>query len=536
MSARERPVEMELKLLLPNGGAEGEVIAALRDGGYRVKELGPVRNTDTYLDTFDWLLLKHNLSLRYRLCDGKALYTVKSTEPLADGIARRMETEVHLETAVDAPADVPAKEIRRLVADIIHPRRLLEHIQVRTDRRRYRLGSPEGAKLELAFDATTFATRGLHPERRALNHHELEAELLDGPEEALPALAAFLARHFVYPPASTSKLAAGMARLRVTVPSKKSPEKLWVQRDDRLDLALRKIVTVQLQRLQENLPGVRRDIDTEFVHQARVATRRMRSALRLYRDATPPAAGAYFAAELRWLGGLFGAVRDLDVFLLNLERDAERIARFSGSRRDAFAARSGELRSAALRALIEGLASQRYATLERRLARFVTAPLPARPRAPLARKRVSEIAPPLVREKFAAVIDQGHAVLARGKLKEYHRLRIEMKRLRYACEFVAPAYGSALDAFIERTVEIQDCLGEIQDTVFAAGLVTRLYREWTDRLVEPGVVFLLGAMAQRQREIRDTCRQGFARTWERFAAAETAALLEQALSPAAGAP
>ena len=99
---------------------------------------------------------------------------------------------------------------------------------------------------------------------------------------------------------------------------------------------MRKILAYQFIRFREQLPGVQRDIDTEFVHQARVATRRMRSALRLFRDAVPQSTGACLAGELQWLGGLFGAVRDLDVFLLNLSRFKEQIERFPAKKKEVF--------------------------------------------------------------------------------------------------------------------------------------------------------------------------------------------------------
>lgn len=102
--------------------------------------------------------------------------------------------------------------------------------------------------------------------------------------------------------------------MKIAVPAKKPPAKYMVRPVDRLDLAVRKILKYQLQKFHEQNPGIERDLDTEFVHQARVATRRMRSCLRLFRNAVPLSTGAFLAAELKWLGGLLGAVRDLDVF------------------------------------------------------------------------------------------------------------------------------------------------------------------------------------------------------------------------------
>jgi hypothetical protein len=103
----------------------------------------------------------------------------------------------------------------------------------------------------------------------------------------------------------------------------------------------------------------------------------------------------------------------------------------------------------------------------------------------------------------------------------FHRLRIQMKRLRYACEFVGPAYDGALDPFIERTVEIQDCLGELQDTVFTREFVDSLRADWQGKLVDPDLLFVLGEIYQLQAEIARERRKQFADIWERFSSEET---------------
>ena len=77
------------------------------------------------------------------------MYTIKSMGAIEDGIAKRMETEVLLDDPIDAPAEIPVKQIRDLIDDIIYPRKLLEHIQVRTDRRRYRVALPKERKSSL---------------------------------------------------------------------------------------------------------------------------------------------------------------------------------------------------------------------------------------------------------------------------------------------------------------------------------------------------------------------------------------------------
>jgi len=145
-------------------------------------------------------------------------------------------------------------------------------------------------------------------------------------------------------------------------------------------------------------------------------------------------------------------------------------------------------------------------------------------------KPLREVAPLLISEKFDAVIEQGRAVLAKPKLKQFHRLRIQMKRLRYACEFMGPAYDGALDPFIERTVEIQDCLGELQDTVFTREFVDSLRADWKGKLVDPDLLFILGEIYQLQAEIARERRSQFGGIWERFSSEETLTALRGILT------
>jgi triphosphatase len=530
MSGGKQPVEIELKLTLPGPEAEAAIVEHLLAQGYKVKKHRAVRNTDIYLDTFDWSLLKKKLALRYRLFDGEAMYTLKSMGEIEAGIARRLETEVTLDKPSDVPADIQMREIRDIVDEIISPRKLLEHIQVRNDRKRYRLVSPDGAKIELAFDAAIFSLRGLHQPRRSRILYELEAELLDGPETALTALASLLAHNFAYPPSTVSKLEEAIKRFNILLPAKKLPDRYAVRPDDRLDLAVRKILASQLERFLEHLPGLQRDIDTEFVHQARVSTRRMRSALRLFREAVPESTVIFLAGELQWLGGMLGAVRDLDVFLLNLPRFQEQIERFPDKRKKVFEQWIRERRLTPLAALIQALTSTRYANFERRCRRFLEGPLAMRPRAPLALKLVRDMAPAIINEKFEAVVAQGHKVIANPQLKEFHRLRIQMKKLRYACEFMAPAYDGVLEPFIERTIAIQDCLGEIQDAVFTQEFIDNVFAEWKSKLVGPELVFILGELYQLQRKIADERQGKFGKIWERFASAESIEQMKELLN------
>jgi CHAD domain-containing protein len=271
-----------------------------------------------------------------------------------------------------------------------------------------------------------------------------------------------------------------------------------------------------MQRFEAFLPGTRLDIDSEFVHQARVATRRMRSALRLFRGALPEATAKHLERELRWLGQVFGEVRDLDVFLLNLpgfvkaietkpRKQVNILKRWIDDHRDPF-----------LEDLIEALDSKRLDSFRKRLANFLERPLPKRPRAPLALRPVQEVAPEIIGAKYDSVISRGRKTFSKPKLKNFHSLRIQTKKLRYACEFMAPAYGPALTGFIKKTVRIQDCLGELQDTVFTRAFIEVIVDDWKNKIVDPDMLFMLGEIYQLQGEIAQRRIDSFAGIWEEF--------------------
>ena len=57
MKDETKPLEIELKLVLPGQEAELAIVVFMRETGYTVDELDPVRNVDIYLDTFDWSLM-----------------------------------------------------------------------------------------------------------------------------------------------------------------------------------------------------------------------------------------------------------------------------------------------------------------------------------------------------------------------------------------------------------------------------------------------------------------------------------------------
>ena len=250
----------------------------------------------------------------------------------------------------------------------------------------------------------------------------------------------------------------------------------------------------QVRVLLEQEAVAREGTDPEGVHQLRVAVRRIRAALK----ASDEPGLDEVQDELRWLGGVLGRIRDLDVLLGHLRAQAADLSEDERAAAERLLSGLVEERRRARRRMLDTFRGARYTALLRRLAALVTA-------------EHGDINGHPVGSKQAAVLDvvvKPHRKLAKAARalgddpadEDLHALRIRGKRLRYAAELAAPAGGKPVRRLIKATKEFQDILGDHQDTVVAEAEVRRLL----DELAEPDVdvVFVAGRLVEREQARR----------------------------------
>jgi triphosphatase len=211
----------------------------------------------------------------------------------------------------------------------------------------------------------------------------------------------------------------------------------------------------------EHAPGARVGTDPRHVHQMRVATRRMRAALRLFSDILPPQASS-LDAELRWFASQLGPVRDLDVQIERVRVTATELGLPEASVLP-YCAWLEEQRQVARTALAEAFESRRFGALVQRLQRLDEWALEATNNpnnAPL-----FEDAPRRLRRAVRQLRKRADAVDDQAPAAELHGVRIRAKRLRYTAEFFEPAYGKPARRLVDRVVALQDLLGNLQDGV-----------------------------------------------------------------------
>jgi CHAD domain-containing protein len=268
-------------------------------------------------------------------------------------------------------------------------------------------------------------------------------------------------------------------------------------------VAMAAVLTALFDTLEANVNGTVRDLDTEFLHDLRIAVRRTRSALKLAGDVLPGDMASRFGAEFKWLGDLTTPTRDLDVYLLGYSGMADGLIAATADELRPFHDHLQRSRAAAQRLLVRGLRSARFARLvaEWREALAATAAVRSRP-------TIARLAAARITRAHRRVIRDGSAISAASPPESLHDLRKRCKELRYLLEFFASLYDPAEHWQAVRELKaLQDCLGEFQDTQVQQEEIRAFAAQMMDERAAPAATLLgmgeiAAGLAARQRQAR----------------------------------
>jgi CHAD domain-containing protein len=435
-------------------------VAAALEPRFRVVQETRRHTRQVWLDTFDWRLYAAGLVLRQVSGPGGGELVLTTAE--GEAVLSQPLTASQGGTARRSPrwpgllSVIPDGPLRDRLGPVVDVRALLP--LARTDGTVTRLRVLDGEMKTVAritVDAGTLTDPGAAalPSRlvvTAVRGYDQDAGraagLLGAADgfalDARPAFAAMLA-------------AAGRAPGDYT---------------DRLDVTLqpsrpaRQALASVLQRLADviaaNVDFVLRDVDTEFLHDLRVAVRRTRSALKLAGDVLPGDMAARFAPEFKWLGDLTTPVRDLDVYLSGFGELTARLSAAEPADLDAFRTHLAGQRAVERRRLARGLRSDRFGTL---MADWRAA-LDQAKASRMKRPDTATLAAERIARAYRRVAKRGAAITAASPAEEMHALRKRGKELRYLLEIFGSLYEpAALRRGVKDLKGLQDCLGDFQD-------------------------------------------------------------------------
>jgi CHAD domain-containing protein len=297
-----------------------------------------------------------------------------------------------------------------------------------------------------------------------------------------------------------------------------SQVKVDLDGDEPAGAAARRVLRGLADVVEAQVPGLLDDLDSEFLHDLRIAVRRSRSVLRQMKRAFDPVARRAQADSLRWIQAVTGPTRDLDVQLLEWD---ELVAMVPADRRADLGPAHVllvEQRKAALRAMKATLRSAEYRRQWTAWRLFLAVDTggsdgadAATPIGPLARRRVAALSARIVRE--------GRALTTESPAEALHDVRKRGKELRFVFELFGPSLwpASEVKPRVSALKGLQDVLGRYHDRHVQVDRLRALAPELADRPGGPGALLAMGSLIDRLEANQRRAQAGVAERLEAFA-------------------
>jgi CHAD domain-containing protein len=408
------------------------------------------KTTVTCFDTFDWLLYRKNY-LFYRANEVWKLIRCDSGEVVTTFF------EINFSPRRFA-WEFPASPMQTLLKSTLGVRGLLSLVVFETMSTCVRILNTD----EKTVAYVHVKTQTVKADNKIFRTVRLEG--VRGYENAARKLSQYLRRCGITDPASTvylfKKGVSAIGRRPLDYSSKFSIELKPTLSTRQATLA---IFRQLLDTMQRNEAGIREDIDSEFLHDFRVAVRRTRSGLTQLKGVLPPKITETMKNEFAYLGQITGPTRDLDVYLLYEENY---LARLPGVLREGLAgffAEMADRRQQEREKMIDALQSPRYRKIISDWQAYLDrddGDDPSRH----SERPVYEYARKIIYRRYDRIMKKGGAIGPSSPDEDLHRLRIQCKKLRYSLEFFSSLFPTEeIARVIKQLKGLQNNLGDFND-------------------------------------------------------------------------
>ena len=489
---------------------------------------------DTYLDTKDWRIHRAGFALRIRSGSGKPEATLKSLHSASAEVADRLELSETLENGEADSIQYSVGPVGVRVQAVSGARALQPLFELRTLRQRFAIRREDQAQQlgEIALDETTISRPHGAPET---SMQRVEVEALTDSHEPLRLLVKTLRSDCALEAASDTKYSYSLKSVGL-VPRRGG---------DRGDggyggrcINASEVAMANIRRYwtdwQRHEPGARLGDDPEQLHDLRVAGRRLDAMLRQFRRSLP-ASMLRIRATLKTVLRALGSVRDLDVALSELQVFSRQLPK---SERKSVEPLKQHLKSERRRARAQMLrvldsiwVRKNLQELSRTLA-APTAPSQCPPSV-----LALQAAPELIRNRYRKLRKRAQQLTADSATAEFHEVRGQVKKLRYALEAVAVLYGKPADEMLRALRRWQETLGVQQDAAVASCRLNTLAGA-PPREIPPDTLFLMGRLAQHHADEALQARKRYAKGYRKIRARwkRLRTKFEDSTAPAAAAP
>jgi CHAD domain-containing protein len=503
-----------IELLLPPA-LDREAAVALLSKRLTLESGRPRAEDRLVLDSFDGRL--RGAGLRAERPLGRRRGTLTLFEPGAP--ARHVEVAAakrHL------ASDLPDGPVRRRLAEVLEMRALLPVVRLRSSVLPLAVLNGDGKTVvRLVIERAEAVADSKHV---ALPPRLTVEPVLGYDDDLARTLRVLLDRLGLVPaerPVFDEAVVAVGGRLG-GVPSK---PKLALAPSTRADAAAAEVLTQLAAIAEANVPGTLADLDTEFLHDLRVAVRRSRAVLRELEGVHEPGERAHLREELKWVQTLSGPVRDLDVQLLKWEELTSPLGNGRSADLEPLRALFERHRAREFTRLRRGLRSARFAaTLAAWRALATTGPADAE--RPDAHTPIEVLAADRIRRVYRRMVRDGSEIGEDSPPEALHDLRKRGKELRYLLEMFGGLFEpKVVKPMVSTLKDLQDVLGHYQDTAVENDLMRALGDELATQPGGPAALIALGPVLEGLLAEQRDAREHFAGTFATFAAPERRALV-----------
>ena len=410
-----------------------------------------------YYDSFDWRLFRSGTALKWEQRDGESRCYLYNLEGGAGAASLPLP-----EPPPGFAADLPAGRLRQRLSARLGVRALLPLATLEVRSHCLRLKDPEGkTRLRLFLEQHRLRT----PDNRArLLSKQVRVVPLRGYEKDAAEIITLLEDELGVQPEPQDLLLRALAALGKEPATSASKLDIPLEPELRADAALRRVLLVLLATMERNEAGAIASLDTEFLHDFRVAVRRTRSALTQIKGVLPKTVLNRYKREFAWLGQITTPSRDLDVYVLQFDDYKHSLP--ESARVDIEPLRNFLLRHQEIehRTLARRLDSVRYRRLKQNWRKFLTQPVSERSTLANAQRPVVDVACERIWRVYRRAIKEGRAITQDSPAEALHELRKTCKKLRYLMEFFQSLFpDSEIKALIKVLKQLQDNLGDFQD-------------------------------------------------------------------------
>jgi len=365
-----------------------------------------------------------------------------------------------------------------------------------------------------------------------LLNHRVQLFPLKGYEKSHSKIAQVLQEKFDLQATPCSTVLNAALKLQKRTPQDYSSKlAIKLKPDMRADKASKLIYKQLLQAIQINEPGTIADIDSEFLHDFRVAVRRTRAGLSQIKNTLPDEIVNNYATFFAWLGKITGATRDLDVYLLSYQQyKAVLPATLQDNIQplyDFLLKKQGE----AQKQLAEQLSSYEYSQQLLAWKEYLNKKSPKETAGANAQQDILTLANARIKKVYQNVIKEGEAINADSPAEALHDLRKTCKKLRYLMEFFQSLYPETeIKSAIKALKGFQSVLGDFQDYEVQELTLKEFSHEMMQSNVPANTLLAMGVLVQYLDSMKCDARAHFAEQFDLFVEPKNTAMFKQLFS------